>query len=115
MAFTPADPLYNEIDATNLESVRKNVVFNNLFVDTPFQAKLRRAGVWDEFLGGAGMMGGMLPIWRATKRSTTRKRIEIPNIKCQVMRDPRVALPLGNKSCSSTHAYTAMSSRSISQ
>jgi hypothetical protein len=56
----PTDPLYNEIDASNLESVRRNVVFNNIFVDTPFQAKLRRAGVWDEFLGGAGMMEGIL-------------------------------------------------------
>jgi len=56
----PTDPLYNEIDASNLESVRRNVVFNNLFVGTPFQAKLRRAGVWDEFLGGAGMMEGIL-------------------------------------------------------
>lgn len=60
MAFTPADPLYNEIDATNLESVRKNVVFNNLFVDTPFQAKLRKAGVWDPFLGGSGMFEGFI-------------------------------------------------------
>ncbi len=56
----PTDPLYNEIDATNLESVRKNVVFQNLFVDTPFQAKLRRAGVWDPFLGGSGMMEGFI-------------------------------------------------------
>lgn len=56
----PTDPLYSEIDASNLESVRRNVVFNNLFVGTPFQAKLRRAGVWDEFLGGAGMMEGIL-------------------------------------------------------
>jgi len=56
----PQDPLYNEIDASNLEAVRRNVVFNNLFVGTPFQAKLRRAGVWDEFLGGAGMMEGIL-------------------------------------------------------
>ncbi len=55
-----ADPLYNEIDATNLESVRKNVVFQNLFVDTPFQAKLRRAGVWDPFLGGSGMFEGFI-------------------------------------------------------
>lgn len=60
MAFTLADPLFSEIDATNLDSVRKNVVFNNLFVDTPFQAKLRRAGVWDPFLGGAGMFEGFL-------------------------------------------------------
>jgi hypothetical protein len=55
-----ADPLYNEIDSTNLESVRKNVVFDNLFVDTPFQAKLRRAGVWDPFLGGSGMFEGFI-------------------------------------------------------
>lgn len=54
------DPLYNEIDATNLESVRKNVVFDNLFVDTPFQAKLRRAGVFDPFLGGSGMYEGFI-------------------------------------------------------
>ena len=55
-----ADPLYNEIDASNLESVRKNVVWNNLFVDTPFQAKLRRAGVWDPFLGGSSMFEGFI-------------------------------------------------------
>ncbi len=54
------DPLYSEIDATNLESVRKNVVFDNLFVDTPFQAKLRTAGVMDPFLGGSGMMEGFI-------------------------------------------------------
>ena len=51
----PQDPQFNSIDANNLESVRKDVVFNQLFVDTPFQAKLRRAGVWEDFLGGAGM------------------------------------------------------------
>ncbi len=56
----PTDPLYNEIDSTNLESVRKSVVFQNLFVDTPFQAKLRRAGVWDPFLGGSGMFEGFI-------------------------------------------------------
>lgn len=60
MAFTLQDPLYNEVDSTNLESVRKNVVFDNLFVDTPFQAKLRRAGVWDPFLGGSGMFEGFI-------------------------------------------------------
>jgi hypothetical protein len=56
----PTDPLYNEIDATNLESVRKNVVFDNLFVDTPFQAKFEKAGVFDPFLGGNGMMEGFI-------------------------------------------------------
>ncbi len=54
------DPLFSEIDASTLESVRKNVVFNSLFLDTPFQAKLRVAGVWDEFLGGSGMVEGIL-------------------------------------------------------
>jgi hypothetical protein len=54
------DPLYSEIDATNLESVRKNVVFDNLFVDTPFQAKLRKSGVLDPFLGGSGMFEGFI-------------------------------------------------------
>lgn len=54
MALT--DPLYNEIDATNLESVRKNVVYDQLFVGTPFQQKMRRAGVVDPFLGGSAMV-----------------------------------------------------------
>lgn len=58
--MAPQDPLYGEIEATNLESIRKNVVFNNLFVDTPFQAKLRVAGVWDPFLGGNGMFEGFI-------------------------------------------------------
>jgi len=60
MAFTPNDPLFNEIDSTNLESVRKNVVWNNFFVGTPFLEKLRVAGVADPYLGGAGMTEGIL-------------------------------------------------------
>ena len=56
----PTDPLYNEIEAGNLESVRKNVVFQNFFVATPFQAKLRKAGVLDPFLGGNGMYEGFI-------------------------------------------------------
>lgn len=60
MAFTLADPLMNEVDASTLESVRKNVVYNNLFVNTPFQAKLRQAGVFDPFLGGSGMQEGII-------------------------------------------------------
>ncbi len=60
MAFTPTDPLFNEIDSTNLESVRKSVVFNNFFVGTPFLEKLRAAGVSDPYLGGAGMTEGIL-------------------------------------------------------
>lgn len=49
------DPLYNEIDASTLESVRKGVTFNNFFVTTAFQAKLRAAGALDPFLGGSAM------------------------------------------------------------
>jgi hypothetical protein len=55
MPITPTDPLYSEIDSTNLESVRKEVVWNNFFVGTPFLEELRRAGVADPYLGGAGM------------------------------------------------------------
>jgi hypothetical protein len=51
----PLDPLYNEIDASTLESVRKNVTFNNFFLTTAFQAKLRSAGALDPFLGGSAM------------------------------------------------------------
>lgn len=54
------DPLYNEIDATTLESVRKNVVFNNFFVKTAFQAKLRAAGALEPFLGGSAMTEGFV-------------------------------------------------------
>ena len=60
MPFTPNDPLYGEIDSTNLESVRREVVFNNFFVGTPFLEKLRVAGVADPYLGGAGMTEGIL-------------------------------------------------------
>ena len=60
MPFTPTDPLFSEIDSTNLESVRKSVVFNNFFVGTPFLEKLREAGVADPYLGGAGMTEGIL-------------------------------------------------------
>ena len=55
MPITPTDPLFNEIDSTNLESVRKSTVWNNFFVGTPFLEELRRAGVADPYLGGAGM------------------------------------------------------------
>lgn len=60
MPITPQDPLFNEIDSSTLESVRRNVVFNNFFVGTPFLEKLRTAGVADPYLGGAGMTEGIL-------------------------------------------------------
>lgn len=55
MPFVANDPSFGEIDSTNLESVRKEVLFNNFFVGTPFLEELRRAGVADPYLGGAGM------------------------------------------------------------
>ena len=55
MPVTPTDPTFSEIDSTNLESVRREVVWNNFFVGTPFLEELRRAGVADPYLGGAGM------------------------------------------------------------
>jgi len=50
------DPLYTPVDVANLEAVRKNVLYDNLFVNTAFQAKLRAAGVVDQYLGGDGMV-----------------------------------------------------------
>lgn len=55
MAFTLQDPLYQGLQVANLESVRKNTVWDTLFVDTPGQAKFRRAGVLEPYLGGDGM------------------------------------------------------------
>lgn len=53
MAF---DPLYNEIDTSTRESIRKNVIEECFFVDTPLQDILRRYGVVEDFLGGSGMV-----------------------------------------------------------
>lgn len=53
MAF---DPLYNELDTNTRESIRKNVINECFFVDTPLQDILRRYGVVEDFLGGSGMV-----------------------------------------------------------
>ena len=50
------DPLYNELDASTRESIRKNVIQECFFVDTPLQDILRRFGVVEDFLGGSGMV-----------------------------------------------------------
>lgn len=50
------DPLYNELDTSTRESIRKNVVTECFFVDTPLQDILRRFGVVEDFLGGTGMV-----------------------------------------------------------
>lgn len=51
-------PLYNEIDTSTRESIRKNVVTECFFVDAPLQDILRRFGVVEDFLGGTGMVEG---------------------------------------------------------
>src|SRR5437016_7383184 len=43
------DPLYNEIDVSTRESIRKNVIQEAFFVDAPLQDILRRFGVVEEF------------------------------------------------------------------
>jgi len=50
------DPLYNEIDASTREAIRKNVISDCFFTDTPLQDILRRYGVVEDFLGGSGMV-----------------------------------------------------------
>jgi|SRR5271157_1052271 len=50
------DPLYNELDTNTRESIRKNVINECFFVDTPLQDILRRFGVVEDFLGGSGMV-----------------------------------------------------------
>lgn len=52
----PLDPLYNNLDVSTRESIRKNVIQECFFVDTPLQDILRRFGVVEDFLGGSGMV-----------------------------------------------------------
>jgi hypothetical protein len=50
------DPLYNDTDVATREAIRKNVIQECFFVDTPLQDILRKSGAVEEFLGGTGMM-----------------------------------------------------------
>ncbi len=52
------DPLYNELDSNTRESIRKNVVQECFYTDTPLQDILRRFGVVEDFLGGSAMVEG---------------------------------------------------------
>jgi len=52
------DPLYNELDTSTRESIRKNVIQECFFTDAPLQDILRRFGVVEDFLGGTGMVEG---------------------------------------------------------
>jgi hypothetical protein len=50
-----ADPTFDQISATTLADLREDVVYDNFFVDTALQRKLRVSGALDEFLGGSIM------------------------------------------------------------
>jgi hypothetical protein len=47
---------YNDTDVATREAIRKNVIQECFFVDTPLQDILRKSGAVEEFLGGTGMM-----------------------------------------------------------
>lgn len=50
--FISLDPVFNELSATTRNDIREGVVYNEFFVDTPFQDHLRREGAIDPFAGG---------------------------------------------------------------
>lgn len=50
-----ADPLFDQISATTLADLRRDVVQDNFFVDTAFQRLMRLYGAVDQFLGGTIM------------------------------------------------------------
>lgn len=56
MPYPLYDPLYNEVEISTRESIRKNVLHELFFVDTPLQDIFRRYGVVEDFLGGSGMV-----------------------------------------------------------
>jgi hypothetical protein len=50
-----ADPTFDQISATTLADLRDDILYDNFFVDSAFQRKLRVSGALDEFLGGTLM------------------------------------------------------------
>jgi hypothetical protein len=50
-----ADPTFDMISATTLADLRDDVVYDNFFVDSAWQRKMRVMGALDEFLGGSIM------------------------------------------------------------
>ncbi len=55
IALGSLDPIFNELTATTRNDIREGVVYNEFFVDTPFQDHLRREGAIDPFAGGTLM------------------------------------------------------------
>lgn len=49
------DPNYDQISATTLADMREDVVYDEFFVDSAIQRKLRVSGALDEYLGGTVM------------------------------------------------------------
>lgn len=50
-----ADPAFDQVSATTLADLRDDVLYDNFFVDTAWQRKMRVSGALDEFLGGSIM------------------------------------------------------------
>src|SRR5579864_8159495 len=50
-----ADPTFDQISSTTLADLREDVLYDNFFVDTAWQRKMRVSGALDEFLGGTIM------------------------------------------------------------
>jgi len=50
-----ADPTFDQVAATTLAELRDDVLYDNFFVDTAWQRKMRVSGALDEFLGGSIM------------------------------------------------------------
>lgn len=50
-----ADPTFDQLSATTLAELRESVVYDEFFVDTAFQRKLRLSGALDDFAGGLFM------------------------------------------------------------
>jgi len=50
-----ADPTFDQISATTLADLRDDVLYDNFFVDSAWQRKMRAMGALDEFLGGSIM------------------------------------------------------------
>jgi hypothetical protein len=50
-----ADPTFDMISATTLADLRDDVLYDNFFVDSAWQRKMRTSGALDEFLGGSIM------------------------------------------------------------
>jgi hypothetical protein len=50
-----ADPSFDQVAATTLADLREEILYDNFFVDTAWQRKMRASGAVDQFLGGSIM------------------------------------------------------------